>query len=341
MRRKYMTAMSAVAASVLILAACGSDDDNGNGGDGYRVVNIINGTLGDQGFFDDAGRGMQMIEDRGAEIRNVEAAVDNPAQWRSNLESVSTGEWDIVVTGTSQMQEILDQTAAQYPDQNYIYYDDVVNQPNVASIVYKQNEGSYLAGVLAALVTTNSDDFELATGSGTVGVVGGMDIPVIQDFVAGFRAGVEAVDPSIEVLVSFVGDFADSNRGHDLATAMYNQGADVVFQVAGGAGLGVLTAAQDAERYAIGVDSNQNPNHSGYILASMLKNIGISIDTAVAAAQDGTLEFGVVTEYGLANNGVSLTYEDNGDIVPQEYQDQVAEYAELVISGELEVPTTL
>lgn len=340
MRKKYMAAASAAAASVLVLAACG-DDNGGNGeppaGDGYSVVNVINGTLGDQGFFDDSKTGLDLMEARGISTRYVEAAVDNPNQWRSNLESVSGGDYDIVITGTSQMEDILAETAPQYPNQSYIIYDTIVDAPNVASITYKQNEGSFLAGVLAGLVTTNSDDFEHAQGTKVVGAVGGMDIPVINDFMVGFTAGVHAVDPSIEVLVSYVGDFADSNRGHDLATAMYNQNADVVFQVAGGAGLGVLKAAEDSGRYAIGVDSNQNPLHRGHILASMLKNIGVSLDTAVASAQEGTLEFGTVTEYGIANNGVSLTFEDNGDIVPQQYQDEVNEYAQQVIDGELEV----
>ena len=135
---------------------------------------------------------------------------------------------------------ILNADAPKYPQQKFIIYDDVVKQPNVASIVYKQNEGSYLAGVLAAEVTTNKAKFPKATGSKTVGLVGGMDIPVINDFVVGFKKGVSVVDPSIQVKVSYVGSFTDSNKGYDQAKLMYDQGADVVFQVAGGAGIGVL-----------------------------------------------------------------------------------------------------
>lgn len=345
MKRPAAVGVALAMATPFLLTACGGDGDDtendADDGDGYRVVNVLNGPLGDQSFFDDAARGMELIEERGIAVRNIEGQLENPAQWRSNLESVSGGEWDIVVVGSTQMHDILDQTAVKYPDQSYIIYDDVVEQPNVASISYMQNEGSFLAGVLAALVTTNPEQFPNATGSGVVGLVGGMDLPVIRDFLAGFEAGVHAVDPGIEVLSSFVGDFADSNKGHDQATAMFEQGADVVFQVAGGAGVGVLKAAADSERYAIGVDSNQNATHEGYILASMLKNIGISLDSAVAAAQEGSLEFGATTKYGLANDGVSLTYEDNGDVVPQEIQDRVAEYAQMVVDGEIEVPTVL
>lgn len=353
MRIRKASGLGVAIAATLALAACGGggggsaspsadggSSDAGTGGEGgISVVNVVNGPLGDQGFFDDAARGMEMMAQAGHKTQNIQSDADNPAQWRTNLESVSTGDWDVVIVGTSQMVDILDEVAPKYPDQNYIIYDSVVEQPNVASIVYRQNEGSFLAGVLAALVTTNSDTFPLATGSKKVGVVGGMDIPVINDFVVGFQKGVESVDPSVEVLVSYVGDFVDANRGFDQAKAMYDQGADVVFQVAGAAGLGVLRASEEADRYSIGVDSNQNQLHPGHVLASMLKNIGVSLDSAVKDHIAGTLAYGTTVEYGLANNGVSLTFEDNEDIVPQEIQDEIAALAQKVVDGEIEVPT--
>ncbi len=348
MSKRIIGGLSA-AVLALALAACGTDTTpaetsatgapDAGGSTAPSVANVINGPLGDQGFFDDAARGMALMEASGSKIQNLQADAENPAQWKTNLESVSTGDWDMVIVGTSQMIDILTETAPKYPDQSYIIYDSVVEQPNVASIVYRQNEGAFLAGVLAAQVTMNSDEFPLAAGSKKVGVIGGMDIPVINDFVVGFEKGVESVDPSIEVLVSYVGDFVDANRGYDQATVMYDQGADVVFQVAGGAGLGVLRASEDANRYSIGVDSNQNALHPGHVLASMLKNIGVSLDSAVQAFAAGTLEFGKTTEYGLANNGVSLDFADNEGIVPQSIQDEIAAYVQKVIDGDIEVPT--
>jgi basic membrane protein A and related proteins len=347
--RLAVAATAAVVAS-LGLTACGGDDSGGSaaagsssagGSSAPSVANVINGPLGDQGFFDDAARGMAEVEKAGSKIQNIQSDANNPAQWKSNLESVSNGDWDLVITGTSQMVDILTETAPKYPDQKYVIYDSVVDAPNVASIVYKQNEGSYLAGVLAAQATTNTQAFPLSGGSKKVGLVGGMDIPVINDFVEGFKKGVETVDPSIQVLVSYVGDFTDSNKGFDQATAMYKQGADVVFQVAGGAGIGVLKAAEESNKYAIGVDSNQNSLHQGHILASMLKNIGVSLESAVKEFGSGDLKFGETTEYGLANDGVSLTFADNGDIVPQDVQDQIKDYAKKVVDGEIQVPTAL
>lgn len=349
-KQRMMGGLAAAVVAALSLTACGGGGDDasagggsggGSGSENPSVVNVINGPLGDQGFFDDAARGMAEIEKAGSKVQNIQSDANNPAQWKSNLESVSGGDWDLVITGTSQMVDILTETAPQYPDQDYVLYDSVVEAPNVASIVYKQNEGSYLAGVLAAQATTNTQAFPLSSGSKKVGLVGGMDIPIINDFVEGYKKGVETVDPSIEVLVSYVGDFTDSNKGFDQATAMYEQGADVVFQVAGGAGIGVLKAAEQSNKYAIGVDSNQNALHQGHILASMLKNIGVSLQSAVEDYKAGNLAFGKTTEYGLSNNGVSLTFDDNGDIVPQEIQDQIKDYAQKVIDGEVQVPTAL
>lgn len=347
MNKRFIGGIALMATAALTLSACAASADNtapdaGAAASGkLSAVNIVSGPLGDQGFFDDAARGMAKLEADGSKVQNIQGEVSSPAQWKTNLESVSGGEWDVVITGTSQMHDILEQAAPKYPEQKYVIYDDVVDAPNVASIVYKQNEGAYLAGVLAAQATTNPDLFPLASGSKKVGLVGGMDIPVINDFVVGFEKGVEAVDPSIEVLVSYVGDFADANKGFDQATAMYKQGADVVFQVAGGAGQGVFTAAKDQNRYAIGVDANQNALAEGHILGSMLKNIGESLFSAVQGTEDGSLQYGQTTEYGLANNGVSLVFEDNGGIVPQDIQDEITAYAQKVIDGEITVPTAM
>ena len=220
--KKRSLGIAVLAAVSVVLAGCGSSSSGGTststaaaGGGGTSkptVANVINGPLGDQGFFDDANRGMEQLKSSGFKTQVIQSDANNPAQWKSNLESVA-GKWGIVIVGTTQMHDILNADAPKYPNQKFVIYDDVVKQPNVASIVYKQNEGSYLAGVLAAEVTTNKAKFPNATGSKTVGLVGGMDIPVINDFVVGFKKGVSVVDPSIQVKVSYVGSFTDSEQG--------------------------------------------------------------------------------------------------------------------------------
>ena len=348
--KKRSIGIAVLAAVSVTLAGCGSSSSGGTstttaGGGGAgaskpSVANVVNGPLGDQGFFDDAARGMKKLESSGFKTQVIQSDANNPAQWKSNLESVA-GKWDIVITGTTQMHDILNADAPKYPKQKFIIYDDVVKQPNVASIVYKQNEGSYVAGVLAGLVTTNKDKFPLATGNKVVGLVGGMDIPVINDFVVGFKKGVEVVDPSVQVKVSYVGNFTDSNKGYDQAKLMYDQGADVVFQVAGGAGIGVLKAAAASKRYAIGVDSNQNGIQPGYVLASMLKNIGESLVQAVNDSAAGKLKYGETTQYGIANKGVGLDFANNKDIVPADIKTKVDDFAGQVASGKIQVPTVL
>ena len=348
MKRQLKLGLAAASALALALTGCSSSSSTGSPSGSASataklssVVSVINGTLGDASFFDSAETGMTKLKAEGHKTQTIQSDANNPTQWKQNTESVS-GKWDIVVVGTSQMTDILKEIAPKYPNQKYIMYDDVVAAPNVASITFKQNEGSYLAGVLAALATTNKDKFPNATGSKVVGLVGGMDIPVINDFVGGFKKGVETVDPTIQVKVGYVGNFTDSDKGYSIAKSMFEQDkADVVYQVAGGAGAGVLKAASDTKRYAIGVDSNQNKLYQGFILASMLKNVGDGIHTAVAAADAGTLAYGATTSYGLKNGGVGLTFADNGNIVPTDIQTKITDYAKQVSDGKIVVPTTI
>ena len=349
MRIRTSRVLAALVASMLALTACGgggstnptdsASNGGGGGGDLLSIANIVNGTLGDQGFFDDAERGIQELAKAGHKTTTLQADANNPSQWKANLESVSGGQWDLVVLGSAQMTDFLKEAVQKFPNQKYLFYDNVFENPNVASLVYKQNEGSFLAGVLAGLVTTSKADFPMSGEGKKVGAVGGMDIPVINDFMAGYKAGIAAVDPSIEVLVTYVGNFADAQKGYDQAKAMFDQGADVVFQVAGGAGIGVLQAAKDANKYAIGVDQNQNALQPGHVLASMLKNIAPSLVQAVNAAQKGELKFGETTAFGLANDGVGLDFANNNDIVPQSVIDKIDGFKKQVVEGKITVPT--
>jgi len=343
MRTKPVALVATLAAAVLTLSACGTatPSPSAAGNSLLSVAHMVNSPLGDQSFFDDAQTGIDRLQAQGHKTLTVQSETNNPTQWKANTEQLS-GKWDVVVVGTSQLVDILGEVAPKYPDQKYVIYDDVVKQPNVASITFKQNEGAFLAGALAALVTTNPKEFPHAKGSKVIGLIAGMDVPVIEDFIVGYKAGAAAVDPSVQVKTAFVGDFANSQKGHDLAKSMFaDDNADVIFQVAAAAGVGVLQAAADANRYAIGVDSNQNALHSGVVLASMLKHIGNGIYTAVNAAQDGTLAWGTTTTYGLANDGVGLAFDGNGGIVPADVQAKIADLSKQVVDGTLKVPTAL
>ena len=164
--------------------------------------------------------------------------------------------------------------APQHPEQKYVFFDDELALPNVLSVKYAQNEGSYLAGVLAAIAATDKTDFPLSSGDPKIAVVAGMDLPVIQDFILGFKQGAATIAPDVQVQVIFIGNFNDAQKAYDLTKTAIENGANVVYNVAGPAGLGILKGAADSNKYAIGVDSDQNGLHPKNVLASMIKQIG-------------------------------------------------------------------
>ncbi len=218
-----------------------------------KVINFLNGMQGDDSFFDSAVRGVSRAKlELGLEVETIEVGYD-PALWQPALEEVAAREdYDILIVGTEQMKGILQEVAPRYPDKRFIIYDASVNYThsdykNVYSALYAQNEGSYLAGVYAGLMTK----------SGIIGVIGGQNTSVINDFIVGYEQGAKAARPDIKVLVAYAGGWNDAAKGEMLAMDMYRQGADIIFQVAGATGMGVFKAAQESNRYAIGVDSDQ------------------------------------------------------------------------------------
>jgi basic membrane protein A len=265
--------------------------------------------LGDKSFFDSANRGMEkvMADYPQVKVKTIEAGID-PAKWQAALEDAAANEvYDVLIVGTWQMAEFLQIVAPKYPDKKFIIYDVSVDYTacdckNVYSVIYKQNEGSYLAGVFAGLVSQTK----------IVGVVGGQDIPVINDFIVGYKQG--AMENGVtDVIVQYAGGWNDPAKGKELALAMYQQGADIVFQVAGGTGVGVFQAAQEMGKYAIGVDSDQatiindtNPEQAPFIITSMLKNVDNSLYRAMKMYIEGTLPFGTVENLGVAEGGVGL-----------------------------------
>jgi basic membrane protein A len=293
--------------------------------------------LGDMGFNDNAATGFARAEKEGVKTRLLQASPTDPQLWRQNLEAVSnSGDWSVVFTGPN-MHDNLADVAPQHPDQKYVFFDDELKQPNVLSVKYAQNEGSYLAGALAAIAATDKKDFPLTSGDPKIAVVAGMDLPVIQDFILGFKQGAKTVVPDIDVQVIFIGNFNDAQKAYDLTKTAIQNGANVVFNVAGPAGLGILKGAADSKKYAIGVDSDQSGLHPDNVIASMIKQIGNSIYDSIKQIQDGKAEFGKLKVYGLANEGVGLVYNDK--LVPADIKAKVDAAKAKVVSGEIKVDT--
>ena len=198
----------------------------------------------------------------------------------------------------------LEKVAPQFPDTRFTIIDMVVEQPNVQSVVFKEQEGSYLVGILAVM----------ASKTGTVGFVGGMQVPLIGKFECGYVGGVKSVKADAKVLRNYTGDtpaaWNDPTRGAEITNNQISQGADVIYHAAGGTGVGVLQAAADAGKLGIGVDSNQNGLHPGKVLTSMLKRVDVAVYDAFTNARAGTLEGGI-KNLGLAEDGVGYALDDN------------------------------
>jgi basic membrane protein A len=356
LNRKLIGVMlvAALLASAMLVGCGPKEPEQEQNGDveepKYKAVLLLAGNLGDMSFLDSANRGMQMIKEQlGWEVKVIEMGTD-PSAWEPTLTDVSTQDWDLIITGTFNMQTQIEEVAPKFPDKRYVLFDVSVDYTkgdysNVYSILYRQNEGSYLAGALAAMVTTS--DMPRANEQKLIGFLGGMDAPVINDFLVGYIEGAKSVDPEIKVVVSYVESYSDPAKGKEMCLAQYDMGVDIGFNVAGGSGLGQLDAAKERGLYAIGVDSDQamlfkdsDPEKAELVLTSMLKRVDNSLFRAAKLFQEGKLEFGKAESLGLAEDAVGLAvnefYEKN---VPEEMRTKLDELAQKVKSGEIQVPS--
>lgn len=349
----------------LLLAACGgaaetatdtgagdsAAADSASGEAPLKVVLFVNGVLGDKSFFDSAQRGVDRAKaELGIEAKTIEAGLDE-TQWEAALvDAAANEEYDVFIVGTFQMISFLEQVAPQYPDKKFIIFDAPVNYEacecdNVYSVLYKQNEGSYLAGVYAAAMTTQSIDG--MNPDAVIGSVGGQDIPVIVDFMVGYEQGAKDTNPDITVIRQFADSWNDPAKGKELTKAQYSQGADIVFQIAGGTGQGVFEAAAEDGRYALGVDSDQaliveeaDPTQAARILTSMMKNVDNSLFRALDLHLKGELPYGQIETLGIAEGGVGLARNKFYDqTTPDEVKAMVDEAEKKVIAGEISVNT--
>jgi len=336
-----------VLALSIALVGCGggkTEEKNpaANGGEAKKLAvgYYVNGSLGDSGFFDSAKLGLDKAEkELGIELKAVQGG-SNQSDWATGLESmVSSGKYELVVVGTSQMKDTTIELAKKYPKQKFIYFDEtIVGLPNIYSVKYDQREGSFLAGAFAALVTT-STELKAANPDKTIGFLGGMDIPIINDFRAGYEQGAKYVDPDVKVISSFVGDFNNAPKAKELTLAQFNtQKVDISFMVAGPAGNGGLEASKEVDKYSIGVNNNQNKVQPGHVLTSMLKNVGTSVYRAIDLYKKGTLKFGENESLGFNEDGVGLAKDElYQQHVPQAIRDKVEDIQKKLVSGEIKV----
>jgi len=225
----------------------------------------------------------------------------------------------------------IEKVATEYPKVSFAIIDMVVDKPNVQSIVFKEQEGSFLVGLLAAM----------ASKSGKVGFIGGMDIPLIRRFACGYEQGAKHANKNIEVLQNMTGStpsaWNDPSRGGELTKSQFDRGVDVVFAAAGGTGVGVYQAAKDAGKFAIGVDSNQNHLHPGTMLTSMVKRVDVAAYNVFKSAHEGKFKAGIQA-LGLAEDGVAWAYDEhNKDLISDDMKKAVDAARDAIIAGDIKV----
>ena len=288
------------------------------------------GGRADKSFNEAAYNGAEKFKaDTGIDYRDFE--IQNDSQREQALRNFARRGYNPVVAIGFSHANAMEKVAAEFPDTQFAIIDMVVDLPNVRSVLFKEHEGSYLVGMMAAM----------ASQTGKVGFVGGMDIPLIRKFACGYVQGVKAADANAEIYQNMTGTtgaaWTDPVKGGELAKSQFDRGADVVYHAAGSTGLGVLQAAADEGKLGIGVDSNQNHLHPGSVLTSMTKGVDVAVYDAFDDAMNDSWSSGI-TVLGLAEGGVGWSLdENNAALVSAEMKAAVEEAQAKIISGEIQV----
>ncbi len=328
---------------LLFLISCSSENQslhNDTAEESFSVILITDvGGRGDKGFNDAGWEGCEdakrRLAEQGAEIsiRAIESREQTDYVDNLNLASERA---DVVVALGFLIAESVEQVAPHYPDTSYIFIDGRIQGDNIASFEFKSQEGAFLAGILAGFVTKTN----------IIGVMPGMDIPPVEAFAAGYRAGgrtagaLQEVD--ITILKSTIGSFSDPVKAKSIAQTLISQGADVLFQLAGVSGLGVIEAVKEAsdQRFAIGVDINQDDLAPGKVLTSVLKRMDKAVSDQIVAAYEGKFEAGIY-DVGLKDGYVELTdMVHTRHLVPDKAFTVLDQARKAIISGSIAVPST-
>jgi len=308
--------------------------------DQIRVCVVYTGNLGDKSYNDSCNEGAQKaVTDFGIELKSLEGATAE--EWESNLLAACEDGYDLVIGASSNIADYITEHGPNYPDTKFAVIDTTVDLPNVQSISFAQNEGSFLAGAAAAMFTEKTE-IPGVNEDAIIGWVGGMDIPVLHDFFTGYEQGAKYINPDIQILQSFAGEWSNPLKGKELTFAQYDQGADIVMNVASGTGTGILEGAKEKGLYAIGVDLNQDGDQPGAVLTSMVKRVDQACYLTIQSVVEDTFAGGTTQYLALKDGGVSLTdfavmKEHLGDAFPQDIVDKCDELAEKIASGEIVV----
>lgn len=333
--------LAALAVAAVLVPGCGGRAERkaepAAGATGPRVGLVFDvGGRGDKSFNDAAYAGLERAQRQlGVAFTTLETGEgsDREAQMRQ----LAAGGNQLVFGVGFLFSDDVFNLAREFPDVKFACVDytvkaDQVLPPNLVALGFREEEGSFLVGALAGQLTK----------SGKVGFVGGMEIPLIRRFEAGYRAGVAAVNPRADVIVKYAGTtgaaFKDPTKGKELGLAEYNQGADIIFHASGSTGLGVFEAAREKRKYAIGVDSDQYDEAPGVVLTSMVKHVENSVFDTISELKEGRWQGGVHW-FGLKEKGVGWVYDDrNKSLIPDAVKARVDSLEAEIVAGRIAVP---
>ncbi|MEC5422633.1 BMP family ABC transporter substrate-binding protein [Virgibacillus sp. C22-A2] len=355
--RKFILLFALLLTLGIVLAACGggSDDtdDNGETDDnaasegeesGYTVAMVTDeGGVDDKSFNQSAWEGLQAWGEE-HDLSKADgfdyAQSDDESDYLPNMTRLVRNDYDLVFGIGFLLEDAITQIAEQNPDKDFAIVDTVVDVPNVASITFAEHEGSFLAGVAAAMKSKTE----------RLGFVGGVDSDLINKFESGFIAGAKSVNPAIVVDTQYVGNFSSAADGKLIATRMYNDGADIIYHAAGAAGNGVFAQAKDIKQndpdrevWVVGVDRDQHDEgqigDNNVTLTSMVKRVDTSVQEVSNMGLNGEFPGGEIVEFGLTDDGVSIAT-TNEDALTEEILSTVNDWKERIINGDIDVPKT-
>jgi basic membrane protein A and related proteins len=317
--------------SVFVITGCTGALTRGESDGRVRVGIVYDiGGKDDKSFNSAAWQGVLRAEkELKIKLRDVEPG--DPTSIEPCLRAFAERGYDLIIGVGFAQAPLIESVAKDYPNLKFAIIDSNIPLPNVASLVFKEHEGSFLVGMIAAR----------ASKTGKIGFVGGMDIPLIHKFETGYEEGARYVNPNIQIVQNYVGitDTAWNNpsKGKELAKSQFESGIDVIFQAAGNSGLGVFDAAEETKRLAIGVDSNQNWIKPGFILTSMLKRVDTAVFSIVKEVVENRFRGGI-HQYGLDNEGVGFALDEyNKALISQEWLQETNVAKEKIIGGEIKV----
>lgn len=347
MNKKLIASISALAIATTLFAGCAKTDDTAKGGDNAKTVKVglttDEGGLNDKSFNQSADEGLKKaVTDLKVEYKPIEAKTKD--DYESNLDALVADGSNLVFAVGFQMEQAMTAVADKHADTNFVIIDTVVDKPNVVSYNFKEQEGSFLMGVIAGKMTKTNK----------IGFIGGKDSALINKFEAGFAAGVESVNPAAAAelksrgTVVYAESFGDTTLGKEAAKNLMNKGCDVIYHAAGGVGVGMFQAIQEAKDsgkavWGIGVDMDQAvtlPQFSSIILSSMIKRVDTATYEATKSLVDGNFKGGTSVNLGIKEGAVDIAPTSDKN-TPKEVIELVNKYKEQIKDGKITVPSSL